>query len=67
MPPSTSIAIDQRVKELIAEIAELKEKCSTVDALKAEVMLMRKIFSQLNPLFTISQVKKFKVHLPCFL
>ena len=67
MPLSTSIAIDQRVKELIAEIAELKEKCSTVDALKAEAMLMRKMFSQLNPLFTISQVKKFKVHLPCFL
>ena len=39
MPPSTSIATDLSVKELTTDIAELKEKCSIVDALKAEVML----------------------------
>ena len=39
IPPSTSTATNLRVKELTTEIAELKEKCSIVDALKAEVML----------------------------
>ena len=39
MPPSTSTATDLRVNELTTEIAKLKEKCSIVDALKAEVML----------------------------
>ena len=56
-PPSTSIVINQRVKELTAEVVELREKCSGVESLKAEVMMMRKIFSQLNPVFTISHVK----------
>ena len=39
MPPLTSTATDLRVNELTTEIAKLKEKCSIVDALKAEVML----------------------------
>ena len=57
MPPPTSTATDQRVKELTTEVVELREKCSCVESLKAEVMMMRKIFSQLNPVFTISHVK----------
>ena len=53
-PPSTSIATDQLVKETTTEVVELREKCSCIKSLKAKMMLMRKMFSQLNTLFTIS-------------
>ena len=56
-PPLTSTAIDQRVKELTAEAVELRENCSCVESLKVEVMMVKKKFSQLNSMFTISQVK----------
>ena len=56
-PPSTSIVINQRVKELTAEVVELREKCSGVESLKAEVMMMRKMFSQLKPMFRYPKIK----------
>ena len=56
MPPLTSTATNQLVKELTAEVVELREKCSYVEFLKAKMALMRNMFSQLDPLF-LSQVK----------
>ncbi|KAK9986771.1 hypothetical protein SO802_031722 [Lithocarpus litseifolius] len=53
-PSLTSIATNQRVKELTAKVVELRERCRCVESLKAEVMMMRKMFSQLNPMLTIS-------------
>ena len=56
-PPPTSTATNQRVKELTAEVVEMRKKCRCVKSLKIEVMVMRKMFSQLKPMFTISQIK----------
>ena len=58
-----STAIDQRVKKMTTQIADLEEKCRGFEALKVEVSLMKKMFSQMSPLFTFTQVTNFKVHL----
>ena len=61
-PPSASTKMDQKVKEMTIQIASLEEKCHGFESLKAEMSLMKKMFSQMNPLFTFAQVKNFKVH-----
>ena len=56
-PSPTSTTTNQRVKELVAEVVELREKCYCVESLKAEVMMMRKMFSQLKPMFRYPKIK----------
>ena len=65
MPPLTSTATDQRVKELSAYIEAMKEKCTCYDAIEAEVRLMRRMLTQLYPSFpTMSMVRSlnYKVY-----
>ena len=61
-PPSTSTATNQKFKEMMTQIASLEEKCHGFESLKDEMSLMKKMFSQMNPLFTFTEVKNFKVH-----
>ena len=65
MPPLTSIATDQRVKELSAQVEAMKEKCTRYDAIEVEVRLMRRMLTQLYPSFpTMSMVRSlnYKVY-----
>jgi len=59
--PSLVNATKQKVKEMETQIASLEEKLSSYDSLKAEMCLMKKMFSQMNLLLTFTQVKNFKV------
>uniref|UniRef100_A0A7N2KWA7 Uncharacterized protein n=1 Tax=Quercus lobata TaxID=97700 RepID=A0A7N2KWA7_QUELO len=59
---------DQRVKKMTTQIADLEEKCRGFEALKVEVSLMKKMFSQMSPLFTFTQDGDddvVDVHSPC--
>ena len=65
MPPLTSIATNQRVKKLSAQVEAMKEKCTRYDAIEAEVRLIRRILTQLYPSFpTMSMVRSlnYKVY-----
>ena len=65
--PSLVNAAKQKVKEMETQIASLEEKLLSYDSLKAEMCLMKKMFSQMNLLLTFTQVKNFKVVEPHFL
>lgn len=47
--PSLVNATKKKVKEMETQIASLEEKLNSYDSLKAEICLMKKMFSQMNP------------------